>query len=129
MRLVTNAPRPPRQQLVAAYVPAVARLAAAMLERDGTYHVGARYIPSASYAAHFRRLAAELLHGAALRGVPAAIAEVRALLHPAVQASTCVWCRRAIDLDTNPEQLGGRAIHPACLLAFDVTMAETRGEG
>ena len=114
---------------MAAYVPTIARLEAALLRRDGTYHVGARYIPSASYAAHFRRLAAERLHADVLRGVARARLEVRTLMHPDVQVPTCVWCKRTIGDDVVPEQLGGRAVHPACLLAFDVTMAESRGEG
>ena len=93
--------------------------------RDGLFTAAGRCFARAGDAALMRRTVATRLRADAIRGVPRAVRELRAILHPVDGDSkpapiACVWYRDAIGAHEEAVQLGGRPVHAACAAQGDV---------
>lgn len=121
-----------RTPLAGEHFPATSAIVARLLERDGAYHAAGRYYASQGDAALVRRIHAARIRSDAIRGIPAALAEIRRIMQPAVAdvaaaadlpaAAVCPWCGRST-LGAETVQLGGREVHVApCAAQYDVTM-------
>jgi hypothetical protein len=82
---------------------AILEAEAALMERDGCYHVGGLYFAKQSDAAFVRRLEAE-----------------RIVREQERQARRCVWCAKPINDGETFMEIAGRNLHdPKCTNEFD----------